>query len=95
MVFSINKETMKSAGKIAGKIGKAIVIEGIKGVILKSATKAITTSLDSGIEGIKQLTIDDYIGSKKKVDVVPEIKSKEAKVVVDGEFEVVEKQNQD
>lgn len=92
MKFNIDKETIKGGLRIAGKIGKAVVIEGVKGVLLKSAAKAITTSFDGGLEGVKNLTIDDYLG-KKKPNVISEIKRstpKEAKVVVDGEFEVVE-----
>ena len=95
--ININKETIKTAGIVAGKIGKAIVIEGIKGVLLKSAHKAITTSFEGGMDGVKQLGIDDYLGKKKKLDVSSENKSrpKETKVVIDGEFEVVEKQVED
>lgn len=98
MKININKETIKTAGVIAGKIGKAIVIEGIKGVLLKTATKAITTSFEGGLEGVKQLTVDDYIGRKKKRNVNSEFKStpkEKAKVVVEGEFEVVEERDQD
>lgn len=64
--FNIDKEMVKTVGAAAGKIGKAIVIEGIKGVLLKSVTNVITNSFEGGIEGVKNMTVDDYVGRKKK-----------------------------
>ncbi len=69
MKFNINKEMVRKGLKVGGTIGKAIIIEGIKGVLLKSATKAITTSFEEGFEGVKKLTVEDYVGNKKKKTV--------------------------
>lgn len=97
MKITFNKEMVKTVGVAAGKIGKAIVIEGIKGVLLKSVTNTITTSFDKGIEGVKKMTIDDYVGRKKKKIEMPKIKleSEKDRVTVDADFEVVEKRDQD
>lgn len=81
--FNIDKEMVKTVGVAAGKIGKAIIIEGIKGVLLKSAANAINTSFESGVDGIKKMTIDDFVGRKKKKLV--ELKN----VIVEDEVEVI------
>lgn len=87
-----NEKVVKGLS-VTGKVAKAVVIEGIKGVLLKSATKAITTSFDSGIESVKNLTLDEYLGKKKKkiVDVSNVVRSEKDRVVVDAEYEPVEK----
>lgn len=98
MKLPINNEMAKKFGVGAIKVGKAIVWEGIKGVLLKSVTNAITTSFDSGIEGVKKMTIDDYVGKKKKKLIeVPKVKveSEKDRITVDAEFVPVEKQEQD
>lgn len=63
--MNVNKDVLKGIGNVGLKLGKAIVIEGIKGVALKAATTAITTSFDEGFGSIKDLTFDDYIEGKK------------------------------
>lgn len=67
--MKINKEQLKVAGDVSLRLGKKIVFEGTKAVALQAATKAITTSFDSGFEGVKLMTIDDVIGDKKKKSV--------------------------
>jgi hypothetical protein len=86
------KKVLKKTGVVAG----AIVIEGIKGVAIKTATNTITTALDSGMEGVKKLTIEDYVGrgkKKKKIDVdIPNVKSnkEKAKVEVDADWRPID-----
>lgn len=95
-LFNVDNKMVKTGLSAAGKIGKAIVIEGIKGVLLKSATNIITTSFDSGMEGVKKMTIDDYVGKKKKklIDIPKvEVKSIEAEVEVAAGAENVEKRD--
>jgi hypothetical protein len=93
MKFNINNEMVKKVGVVAGKLGKAIVIEGIKGVLLKSVTNTITTSFESGLSGVKKMTIDDYVGRKKKKLIdIPKIE-KRTVLVVDEDVEVVTKQD--
>ena len=75
--------TFKSVLKKTGVVAGAIVVEGIKGVAIKGATKAITTSIDGGISGVKNLTLEEWVGKKKKrIDVTPiESEQKKAEVV--------------
>lgn len=64
---NLNKEQWVAIGKGAGKIGKAIIVEGTKAVALKGAAAVITQSFDEGVGGIKDLSLDDVIkGGKKK-----------------------------
>jgi hypothetical protein len=65
--LKVSKEQLKEIGKGAGKIGKAIVIEGTKAVALKGAAAVITQSFDEGLGGVKELKLDDMLnGGKKK-----------------------------
>lgn len=66
MEFNINKDVLKGIGNVGLKLGKAIVIEGTKAVILNAAATAIKTSFDEGLDGVKNLTFDDYIEGKDK-----------------------------
>lgn len=69
MKFNIkmDKEQLVAIGKGAGKIGKAIIVEGTKAVALKGATAVITQSFDKGTGSIKELELDDLLnGGKKK-----------------------------
>jgi hypothetical protein len=68
MKFNVNvtKEDLKGYGKVAGRVGKAIVVEGTKALVLKSAAKVITASFEDGLTGVKKLTVDDVIGKSKK-----------------------------
>ena len=62
---NINAEQLKGFGKIGLKIGKAIVVEGTKALVLKGAAVAITSSFEEGIDGLKDITLDDVIKGKK------------------------------
>lgn len=65
--LKLDKEQLVAIGKGAGKIGKAIIVEGTKAVALKGATAVITQSFDQGIGGVKELGLDDMLnGGKKK-----------------------------
>lgn len=62
---NINAEQLKGFGKIGLKIGKAIVIEGTKALVLKGAAVAITSSFEDGFDGLKEITLDDVLKGKK------------------------------
>lgn len=65
--LKLDKEQLVAIGKGAGKLGKAILVEGTKAVALKSATAVITQSFDKGLDGVKELELDDMLnGGKKK-----------------------------
>lgn len=66
MEIKFNKEMLKGGLTIAGKLGKTIVIEGTKAVILNAAATAIKTSFDEGLAGVKNLSFDDLIDGKDK-----------------------------
>lgn len=87
MKFTVNNEMLKSGLAVAGKLGKTIVIEGTKAVILNAAATTIKTSFDEGFAGVKNLTFDDLLDGKdkkksKKVNLFGKKKDK------DGEEEI-------
>ncbi len=65
-IKNIDKEQLKDYGKVGLRIGKRIVIEGTKAVAIQAATRVIEVSFNDGFDGVKELTLDDYIGDKKK-----------------------------
>lgn len=94
MKFNINidKDNMKVYGKTAGRIGKAIFIEGTKALVLKTAAAAITTSFEDGFGSVKKLKLDDVIGEEKSKTKTPKKKwfNKKEKEVVEEILEGVE-----
>lgn len=66
MNLNINKDVLKGIGNVGLKLGKAIVIEGTKAVVLNAAATAIKTSFEEGFDGVKNLKFDDYIEGKKE-----------------------------
>jgi urocanate hydratase len=68
MNIKIDKAMMMGAGRMAGKLGKTIVIEGTKAVILNAAATTIKTSFDDGFEGVKGLSFDDLLDGTDKKD---------------------------
>lgn len=65
MNINIDKEQVKVIGKTGLRIGKAIVIEGVKALALKTATTAIEKSFTDGLGSIRDLSLDDVLGDKK------------------------------
>lgn len=98
----MNKETAKVIGKGALRFGKAVVVDGLKAQALKGAKAAITTGFESGMDGIKKLTLDDVIGKEKvktekkswnpfkKKDEIEVVLEEVTEDVIDAEFEEVE-----
>lgn len=68
MEFNINKEQLKGFGKVGLKLGKAVIIEGIKGLALKGAMVGINTAFSGG--KIKSITLDDVIAGQKQPDLI-------------------------
>lgn len=65
--LKMDKEQFVAIGKGAGKIGKAIIVEGSKAVLLNSTKAIITQSFNKGSGGVKELELDDLLnGGKKK-----------------------------
>lgn len=63
---TFNEEQLKGIAKAGLRLGKAVVIEGTKAVILKGAVVAINASFDSGLEGVKSLTLGDVLKDEDK-----------------------------
>lgn len=63
--MKITEENLRSVGKVGLRLGKAVVIEGIKAVTLKATAKAITTGFEDGVGAIKDLSLDDVLGDEK------------------------------
>ncbi len=68
MNIKLDGEQFKKIGSTGLKIGKAIVFEGTKALVVKAAVKSINTGFENGVDGIKNLTLDDVIGKKEKTD---------------------------
>lgn len=66
MKLQFNKETMKDLGNAGLKIGKSIIVEGTKAVLVKGTVAVITTSFEEGANGVKSLTLDKMLGNDKK-----------------------------
>lgn len=65
--LKMDKEVLGTIGKGAGKIGKTIVVEGTKAVVLKGAHAVITQSFEGGLGSVNELDLDDILrGGKKK-----------------------------
>lgn len=73
MKLQINEAQLKAVGQVGLRIGKSIVVEGTKAVLLKGAAVAINTSFEKGIDGVKDLRLDDLL-KDKKVESKPEKK---------------------
>lgn len=91
MNLNINKDVLKGIGSVGLKLGKTIVIEGTKAVVLNAAATAIKTSFEEGFDGVKNLTFDDYIDGKDKKKKKSKKKGLFAKVKKEnGEEEEIE-----
>lgn len=74
MNFKIDKELVKMVGNGAWRLTKKIAWEGTKAVAVETATKAIKTGFDSGMDGVKQLKFDDIVGKEKVKEDKPKKK---------------------
>lgn len=61
--LNINTDQLKGIGKIGFKIGKQIVIDGAKSLVVKSVIVAAETVF--GGESIKSVKLDDVLKGKK------------------------------
>lgn len=86
MKININEEQVKAFGVIAGKIGKQIILEGTKAVVIKATTKTIKASFEDGMDGVKNLSITDLIGGHKKKtklkDIIEQAKETEVEITI-------------
>lgn len=98
----VNKDTLATVGKGAGKIGKAIIKEGTQVVVLKATAAVISQSFDNGFDSVKSLSMDDVLAGgkgkgdkkkrkslfgRKKTKEIEENNEVEQEVSVDGTIE--------
>ncbi len=62
MKINITKETLQKAGEVSLRVGKRIIIEGTKAVVLKGTI----ATMEAKFEG-KPVTLDAVLGEDKKV----------------------------
>ena len=58
----MNKEKAKRYGGYAKEIGKSILFEGTKAVLLSAIGIAASTFFAEGKAGLKKLTLENYLG---------------------------------
>ena len=91
MKITITEEQVKGLGKAGLRIGKAVIIEGTKALVLKGAATAITKGFENGFSSIKDITLDDVLGEEEKKDKSKKKKlfgRKNKDVVVEATVEV-------
>ena len=66
MKIEMNKDVLVELGKGAGKIGKSIIVEGTKAVVLKSTAAVITQAFEGGFGSVNELDLDDMLKGGKK-----------------------------
>lgn len=90
MNINIDKERLQNIGKAGLKIGKHILIEGTIAVTAKGVTQGLRIAVDDGIDGVKRMDVDQFLGIKNNK------KAKTFKEVVEViEDEPVETQSED
>lgn len=64
--MKINKNDLKKYAGFAALIGKEIIIEGTKAVLLQAMGVGMTKFMAEGKTGVKTLTLNDYLGNTPK-----------------------------
>lgn len=64
MEFKLDKDQLRKGGKIALRVGKAVVVEGVKALALKTAATTITGAFEG--KKVTEITLDDVIGKEKE-----------------------------
>lgn len=77
--MKITQEGLKTVGEAGLKIGKQIVIEGTKAVIMKGAFATVETGLEKGLSGIKGMTLDKFLTIDEESKLKREAKAKAKK----------------
>lgn len=89
MGWNLNGEQWKRVGKGTLKVLTKIGIEGTKAVVLNTLSSTVKTGFEEGVDGIKTLTLDDYLnGGRKKSKM--KIFSKKPAAVLEVEAEEIE-----
>lgn len=88
---------LKVVGNYGARIGKTIVIEGVKAVAVNTAKTVVMTGFEDGLGSIKKLGWNDFLSDKeariykkaKKKETISELKSELAKLRKEKSEEVV------
>lgn len=63
--LKFDKETAMKGLSIGKRIGKTIIVKGTQVLILEGAQTVLKTSFQGGVEDVKKLGLDDFIGKEK------------------------------
>lgn len=79
-----NMDQVKGIGKIGLKIGKTIVIDGTKSVMVKGAVVAITVGFEEGFNNVKNIKLDEILKGKRD-EIKDKVFAKKDEVLKDNE----------
>lgn len=85
MGININKEQVQAIGEVGLKVGKKIILEGTKAVLIKGAVAALETSFDNGLKGFKGMSLDRFLGNDPEFKKEKVSFRRKKKVVVETE----------
>jgi len=94
--FNIDKEQLKTVGKGAWRLTKAIGFEGSKVLLGKALMVSLDTTFKGGASSIKDIRLDDVIGKEKPKQPKKKLFSKdknEAEELIDEIKELSEKED--
>ena len=64
MNLKLDKGQLEKSGKLALRVGKAVVVEGVKALVLKTAATAITSAFEG--KGTAGVNLDTILGEEKE-----------------------------
>ena len=89
MKIQINKENLKLIGDAGLLIGKRVLIEGTKAVIIKSVVATVEASFEDGLDGIKAMSFEDALKGHGTEEKREKAKNKKKKTLFKKKEKVV------
>jgi hypothetical protein len=86
MNLKLDKGQLEKSGKLALRVGKAVVVEGVKALVLKRAATAITSAFEG--KGTAGVNLDTILGEEKEKDASRKWFFKKKKEVVVKDIDV-------
>lgn len=77
--MNINQDTFKTIGHYGARIGKTIVFEGCKAVVVNAGKTIVQTGYEDGIDSVKNLGWNDFLSDKEARIYKKELKKEKAK----------------
>lgn len=78
MIKHVTKENLKMVGNAGYRIGKDIVREGTKAVVIKAAGNVVGTMIADGFDGVKKMDLDSFIGDISRMEKKAKKRAKRA-----------------